>query len=96
MGRDFPERFDAMASMEHKLTGMKGSPVTMLKNQSKKALSSGNKRVFLRPHPDYPNVMDISMMKGRAPKPLVDCNGFCVIDDLVDRSPTEMEIADLD
>jgi hypothetical protein len=30
-------------------------------------------------------------MKGRPPKPLLECNGFCGINDL-DKNPTEEEI----
>jgi len=48
--------------------------------------------VFLKPHPDYPNIKDISMMKGRPPEPLFECNGFCGTNDLEDRSETESEI----
>ncbi len=69
---EYPNKFDVMAQIEHELTDLKGEPVTILKDQSK----SGGK-VFLKPHPDYPNVKDISMMKGREPEPLVECNGFC-------------------
>lgn len=87
MGREYPDKFDKMAAMEHKLTDLKGKPVTMLKDQSK-----GGGLVFLKPHPDYPNIKDISMMKGREPKPLVDCNGFCGVNDLDERSETENEI----
>tara|TARA_R110001599_G_C12089271_1_gene645871 strand:- start:66 stop:911 length:846 start_codon:yes stop_codon:yes gene_type:complete len=87
MGRDFPEKFDAMAKMEHELTDVKGKPVTMLKDQSK----SGG-LVFLKPHKDYLQMKDISMMKGREPKPLFDCNGMCGINDLDKRSETESEI----
>lgn len=72
MKRDFPEKFEAMAEMEHKLTNEKGKPVTMLKDQSK-----NGGLVFLKPHPTYPLIKDISMMKGREPKPLMECNGFC-------------------
>lgn len=77
MQRDFPDKFDAMAVMEHKLTKEKGQPVTMLKDQSK-----NGGLVFLKPHPDYPLIKDITMMKGREPKPLMECNGFCGINDL--------------
>ena len=76
-----------MAEMELKITNMKGKPVTMLKDQSK-----GGGLVFLKPHPDYPEIKDISMMKGREPKPLFDCNGMCGINDLDKRSETEKEI----
>tara|TARA_R110000824_G_scaffold150941_1_gene321773 strand:+ start:460 stop:1353 length:894 start_codon:yes stop_codon:yes gene_type:complete len=87
MAREYPEKFRKMGEMEHKLTDLKGKPVTMLKDQGKdKGL------VFLLPHPDYPHVKDISMMKGREVKPLMECNGFCGINDLEDRSETETEI----
>ncbi len=85
--RDNKEAFDKRAELEHKLTDLKGKPVTMLKDQSK-----GGGLVFLKPHPDYPDIKDITMMKGREPKPLVDCNGFCGINDLDTRSETEKEI----
>ena len=73
---DYP-KFLKMATVEHDLTDLKGQPVTMLKDQSNAAKQSGNVRVFLMPHPDYPACKDLSMMKGRPVKPLVDCNGFC-------------------
>lgn len=88
MRAEFPDKFDKMAAMEHELTERKGSPVTMLKDQSK----DGGK-VFLKHNHDYPNMKDISMMKGRPPKPLTDCNGFCGINDLEERSETEMELS---
>ena len=77
MRRDFPDKFDAMAEMEHTLTEIKGEPVTMLKDQSK-----GGGLLFLKPHPDYPEIKDISMKKGREPESLMECNGFCSTDDL--------------
>lgn len=92
MARDFPEKFDAMAQIEHELTDLKGKPVTMCKDQSKEAKESGNTLVFLKPHPDYPEIKDISIMKGREPKPLFECNGMCGINDLDQRNSTEDEI----
>ena len=80
--REYPEKFQKMAEMEHKLTDMKGEPVTMLKDQSAEASTSGNKLVFLKPHPKYPHIKDLSMMEGREPKPLMECNGFCTSNDL--------------
>ena len=86
--RDMPDKFEAMGDMEHELTNLKGEPVTMLKDQSK-----GGGLVFLKPHPKYPDVKDISMMKGREPKPLMDCNGFgCAINDFMPTNPTNKEI----
>ena len=87
MKREFPDKFDKMAEMEHKLTDLKGKPVTMLKDQSK-----GGGLVFLKPHKDYPNIKDISMMKGREPEPLFECNGFCGINDLEKRKQSEKDI----
>ena len=92
MKRDFREKWEKMADMEHKLTDMKGEPVTMLKDQSAEASRSGNKLVFLKPHPRYPHIKDLSMMEGREPQPLMECNGFCSSNDLDERNDTENEI----
>lgn len=86
--RDMPEKFNTMADMEHELTDLKGEPVTMLKDQAKEG-----GLLFLKPHPEYPEIKDISMKKGREPKPLMECNGFgCAVNDLEPRNKTEQEI----
>lgn len=77
MKTEHPDKFDAMAKVEHELTDLKGEPVTMLKDQGKEG-----GLVFLKPHPKYPNIKDISMMQGREVKPLLECNGFCGTNDL--------------
>lgn len=77
MQREFPDKFEAMATMEHKLTNLKGTPVTMLKDQSKVAKESGNKLVFLKKHPDYPELKCIDDMPQCEVKPLMECSGFC-------------------
>ena len=51
-----------------------------------------NQLLFLKPHPDYPTIKDISMIKGREVKPLFECNGFCGVNDLSERIETEEEI----
>src|SRR5690606_4196044 len=66
------EKFDRMATVEHELTDLKGKPVTICKDQSE-----GGGLVFLKPHPSYPEMKDLSMMKGRPVEPLMECNGFC-------------------
>ena len=76
----------------HKLTDLKGSAVTMLKDQSKKAKESGNILVFLNKHPDYPNLKCLDDMKGRDLKPLMECNGFCGTNDLNDKNITQEEL----
>lgn len=83
--------FDKMAAKEHYLTDKKGSPVTMLKDQGK-----DGGLVFLKPHPNYPHIKDISMMKGREPKPLMECNGFCGIDDLGTPDKTALDELNFD
>ena len=76
--RQFPERFNRMAEREHELTNLKGEPVTILKNQSATApKENGFAPMFLKPHPDYPHIKDLSRMKGKTPEPIVECNGFC-------------------
>ena len=92
MQREFPDKFNKMAEMEHLLTDKKGAPVTMLKDQSNEAKNSGSQLVFLKPHPKYPTIKDISMLKGREPQPLFECNGFCGTNDLEERKTTEKEI----
>lgn len=72
MEKNQPEKFDKMAEREHAITNLKGKPVTICKDQSK-----GGGLVFLKPHPQYPAMKDISKMKGRPPEMLIECNGFC-------------------
>lgn len=92
MERDRHDAFEEMAAIEHELTDLKGSPVTMLKDQSKAAKASGNVLVFLKKHPDYPNLKCLADMAPQEVKPLFECNGFCGINDLSERSETEKEI----
>ena len=97
--REFPDKFEYMAKIEHKLTDAKGQPITMLKDQSNIAKNivketglKWKQFVFLKPHPDYPELKSIDDMDGREPEPLIDCNGFCGVNDLIDRSATEGEV----
>lgn len=81
-----PDNFYAMAKVEHELTNLSGRPVTMLRDQGK-----GGGLVFLLPHPKYPELKDISMLKGRPSKPLLECNGFCGTNDF-NKNETDKEI----
>ena len=92
MKKDFPDKFDKMAEIEHKLTELKGKPVTMLKDQSKLAKESGNVLVFLKKHPNYPELKSIDEMPECKVEPLFECNGFCGINDLNERTDTEKQI----
>lgn len=99
MKRDFPDKFDAMARMEHELTNEKGQPVTMLKDQGKDAKrlvqETGVKWkqfLFLKKHPDYPELKCIDDMPAQEVKPLNECNGFCGMNILSERSDTKNEI----
>lgn len=85
--KDFPEKFNAMAALEHELTDLKGEPVTMLKDQSNIAKNKAkeiktSQFVFLKKHYEYNNKC-LDDMTGREVEPLVDCNGFCGINDLL-------------
>lgn len=73
-----PKKFYKMAVWEHLLTDLKGEPVTMLKDRGQ----GKNQKLFLVPHPDYPDINNISQKKGRPTEPLMECNGFCGLDDL--------------
>lgn len=86
--REYPDKFDRMAAMEHRLTDMKSRPVTMLRDRSGERYTP----MFLKPHPAYPHVKDISTAQGREVKPLIECNGFCGIDDLMPINPTQYEL----
>jgi hypothetical protein len=99
MKKEFPEKFNKMADIEHELTNIKGEPVTMLKDQSnetkKNVLETDIKwknLVFLKKHPKYPELKCLDDMKEREVKPLFECNGFCGINELTEKSETENEI----
>lgn len=92
MKRDRPDVFDRMSEVEHRLTDMKGQPVTMLKDQSKYAKQSGNVLVFLKKHPEYPDLKSIDEMPECKVEPLQECNGFCGTNDLIERNETESQI----
>ncbi len=94
MKKDFPDKFNEMAKMEHELTEIKGEPVTMLKDQTKEATKKVEETglkwmqfIFLKKHPDYPNVICIDDKSEMEVKPLFECNGFCGTNDL--NPPTE-------
>jgi len=99
MKREFPDKFEAMAAMEHELTAERGEPVTMLKDQRKEALAlvaetgvSWKQFVFLKKHPDYPEVKCLADLAPQKVEPLFECNGFCGTNDLAPRIGTELEI----
>lgn len=99
MQREFPDKFNKMADMEHKLTDQRGQPVTMLKDQSndaKKLVEETGEKwrqlVFLKPHPNYPDLKCLDDMKDREVKPLTECNGFCSINVFNPVNKTEEEI----
>jgi len=90
--REYPDKFKDMAEMEHIITDLKGKPVTMLKDQSNEAKSGNNWQVFLIKHPDYPYLKCIDDMRECKVEPLFECNGYCGINDLDKRNPTELEL----
>ncbi len=92
MKHEFPDKFNKMADLEHELTSKRGSPVTMLKDQGREAKESGNVLVFLRKHPDYPNLKCIDDMPQQKVEPLMECNGFCGINDLNPQNATQNQL----
>jgi len=97
MQRDRIDAFNEMADIEHELTDKKGMPVTMLKDQSNaaKELAKKDKKlqlVFLKKHPDYPQLKCLADMAPQKVKPLFECNGFCGTNDLNPNKETESEI----
>lgn len=70
----YPKKFEYMANVEHEISADKGSPVTICKDQRKD--TKGNK-LFLLPNPMFPEIQDISVIKGRRPLTAFECNGFC-------------------
>ena len=48
--------------------------------------------IFLKKHPDYPDVICIDDKPEMGVKPLFECNGFCGTNNLNERSQTEGEI----
>lgn len=95
--REDEAKFNAMAEMEHKLTDLKGTPITMLKDQSNegKAKKEANKKgdlVFLLKHPNYPDHKCLDDMPPCKVEPLFECNGFCGTNDLAPRTETEKQI----
>lgn len=91
ISREYPDKFEEMSKVEHELTDMKGKPVTMLRT-SKSKKTPERLPLFLKPHPDYPDLPLFTEQKGREPEPLFECNGMCGINDLSERTSTEQEI----
>lgn len=91
MYKMFPEKYEAMANLEHRLTNEKGKPITVLKDQSKesqeiaKRYKLGRKYapLFLKTHPDYPFCLTVLDKKGKPTENLTECNGFCGTNDLI-------------
>jgi len=92
MKREFPAKFNAMADQEHSLTELKGEPVTMLKDQSKEAKESGNILVFLKKNSNYPNLKSIDEMPECKVEALFECNGFCGVDDLNEKTEAHNQV----
>lgn len=75
--REHKAVFDRMADMEFELTQVKGKAVTVLrvakgKDEKGKTIMYP---LFLKKHPDYE--LCLKDAKGREPKSLLECHGFC-------------------
>lgn len=81
------EKFNKMAEHEHKLTDLKGEPVTCLRESKNKSNGQTRPNLFLLPHPDYPHLKSLLDLKSdeiEDAENMTECNGFCGIN-----SPTE-------
>ena len=70
----FPKKFEYTANLEHELSIKKNKPITICRDQRKK--TRGNK-LFLKKCEAFPEVEDISVIKGKRPVVYFECNGFC-------------------
>jgi len=98
MQLEYPDKFLKMGTMEHRITDLKGQPVTMLKCQSKESKNKARIKkyadlVFLIKNPSYPDHKCIDDMEGRPVEPLMECSGFCGTNDLNSTNKTEKELA---
>jgi len=73
IGLIFPKKFHYMADLEHEFTDKAGKPVTVLTHTVDKV----KQPLFLKPHPSYPEIADISSKKGRYEVETFECHGFC-------------------
>lgn len=89
--KEYPETFDRMAEMEHKLSIEKGQPVTILKYRK----GGADELMFLKHCPSFSN-KDLSVYDGREfefqIESLGECNGFCGVDDLIDKTSIEQQL----
>jgi transcriptional regulator with XRE-family HTH domain len=69
--RESPEKFEAMAEREHRYTRLKKKPITVLRIKKDGIMHP----CFLKPLKGFK--YHIGIAKGREPKALVECNGFC-------------------
>lgn len=69
----YPRKFEYMAAMEHELTDRRGSPVTVLTHTVDKIRMP----LFLKPHPNYPEIQNVSAKKGMYVVESFECHGFC-------------------
>lgn len=92
--KEEPNKFLAMANREHLLSYLKGKPVTILRDQTKDGKKKEINNVFLIKDILYPECLCLDDLKDVPVKPLLECNGFCGIDDLMDlKDKTGDEIA---
>ena len=70
----YPKKFEYMANIEHRLSELKGEPVTVCRDQRKN--TKGNK-LFLKHNTIYPHIETIDVIKGRRPISYFECNGLC-------------------
>ena len=82
---------DAVAYVMRKLPNADKKEVT---NEAKEMMKVDKKSnlIFLKHNPKYPNNKTIDDMPLCKVEPLFDCNGMCGINDLSERSQTELQL----
>ena len=81
--KEFPEKYEKMANLEHELSEAKGTPVTICYDEIG-GKARIRRKLFLKHNPNMPGVPDISIKKGGKVEPLTECNGFCSTDEQID------------
>jgi len=88
---DFPEKFEYMANMEHKLSKIKGEPVVICHDQRKDRVitkwdyskrtdePTKKSKLFLKYNEEFPEIPTIDIISGKHTSIIeeFECNGFC-------------------
>lgn len=92
--REYPQKFDEMAKIEHEISERKGKIVTILRQEISVKGDKIKIPVFLKPNLNHPEIKDLSMLRDVPMLQLLECNGFCGTNDLeINKSIYELNIS---